>query len=85
MDKKIITFDDTEIEKYKFYQCKSLISIDNTDFNKIVVSNQTSFGKTGFKYLIGYQDANILGLYVYSLQKRMHIEEILIKVNVCLF
>ena len=27
------------------------------DINKLVVSNNTSFGKKGFKYLIGYKDA----------------------------
>ena len=38
MDKKIIKFDNTEIEKYKFQQHKSPISIDNIDIKKIVVS-----------------------------------------------
>ena len=38
MDKK--TFDDTEIEKYKFHQYKSPISMENIDVNKIVVSNK---------------------------------------------
>ena len=37
----------------------------NIDFNKIVVSNKDSFGKKGFKYFIGYEDAKKLGLYVY--------------------
>ena len=34
MDKNIIKFNDTETEKYKFYQHKSLSSIDNIDTNK---------------------------------------------------
>ena len=38
MDKKIIKFDNTEIEKYKFQQHKSPISIDNIGIKKIVVS-----------------------------------------------
>ena len=42
MDIKIINFDDTEIEKYKFYQDKSPILINNIDINKIVVSNNIS-------------------------------------------
>ena len=29
MDKKIVKFDDTEIEKYKFHQHRRPISIDN--------------------------------------------------------
>ena len=53
MDKKIIKFDDTEIEKYKFDQYKRPILIDNIDVNKIVVSNKISFGKNDFKYFIG--------------------------------
>ena len=38
MDKKIIKFDNTNVEKYDFYQCKSPISISNIDINEIVVS-----------------------------------------------
>ena len=40
MDKKVIKFDDVEIEKWKFYQHKKAISIDNIDINIIVVQNQ---------------------------------------------
>ena len=36
MDKKIIKFDDNEIEKNKFQQCF------NIDVNRILVSNQIS-------------------------------------------
>ena len=53
MDKKKIG--DTEIEKHKFHQYKSLISINNIDINKIVVSNKVSSGKNGFKYFICYK------------------------------
>ena len=57
LDKKIIKVDDAEIEKYKFHQYKSPISIDNIDINKNVVSNKASFGKKDFKYFIGCKDA----------------------------
>ena len=57
MDKKIIKFDDIEIEKYKFHQYKSPILIDNIDVNKIVVFNKISFGKKYFKCFIVYKDA----------------------------
>ena len=40
MNKKIKKFDDTEIENCNFHQHKRPISIDNIDFNKIVVSNK---------------------------------------------
>ena len=33
MDKKIIQFDDTEIEEYKFHQYKNPILINDTDTN----------------------------------------------------
>ena len=68
MDKKIIKFDNTETEKYKFQQHKSPISIDNIDIKKIVVSNKFSFGKKNFKYFIGYKDAKKIGLYVCCFQ-----------------
>ena len=55
MDKKNIKFGDTEIEKHKFHQHKSPISINNIDINKTVVSNKVSFSKKGFKYFIGYK------------------------------
>ena len=42
-------FDDTQIEKYKFHQHNSSISKNNTDINKIVVSNKVPFGKKDFK------------------------------------
>ena len=58
MEKIIIKFNDAEIEKQKYYQHKSPISIKNIDINKIVVSDKVSFGKKkGFKYFIGYRDA----------------------------
>ena len=85
LDKKVIKFDDTEIEKYKFHQNKSPISIDNININKNVVSNEVSFGKKDFKYFVGYKDAKKLDLSAYSFQNWVHIEEILIKLNVCFY
>ena len=67
MDKKIITFDDTEIEKYKFHQYKNPRSISNIDINKIVLSNSIPFGKKDLKHFIGYKDAKKLDLYSYFL------------------
>ena len=57
MEKTIIRLGDNEIKKQKFHQHKRPISIKNININKIVVSNKASFGKKGFKYLIGYKDA----------------------------
>ena len=56
MNKKIIKLDETEIEEYKFHQCKSPISIKNIVIDKIVVSNEFTFGKHDFNHFIGYKD-----------------------------
>ena len=45
MDKEIIKFDGTEIEENELHQYKSLISINGTDINKIVVSHRLPFGE----------------------------------------
>ena len=55
MDKRIIKFDDTKIEKYKFHQNKNPISINDIDINKIVVSNKFPFVKQDFKYFISHK------------------------------
>ena len=57
MVKTIRSFGDIEIQRQRFHQHKGPITIKNIDINKIVVSNKVSFGKKGFKYLIGYKDA----------------------------
>ena len=57
MDQKIINFDGTEIDEYKFHQNKSPILLNHIDINKIVVSNKLLFGKQDFKYFIGYKDS----------------------------
>ena len=56
MDKKIIKFDDTEVEDYEFYQYKIPISINNIDTNEIAVSIKLPLGKQDFKYFIGCKD-----------------------------
>ena len=56
VQKTIIKFGDIWIEKQKFHQHKIPTLIKNIDSNKKIVSNKVSFGKKGFKYLIGYKD-----------------------------
>ena len=63
MDKKVIKFDDTEIEKYEFYKHKNAILINDIDINEIVVSTKLPSGKQYFKYFIGYK---IPLLFVYE-------------------
>ena len=55
MDKKIIPFGDTEIERHKFHCHKNLILIDDAYINKITVSNKISFGKECCKFFVGYK------------------------------
>ena len=43
MGKKIITLGDIEVEKHKFYQHKSPISIYDVNVDGIVVSNRVPF------------------------------------------
>ena len=57
---KIIKFDDTETEEYKFHQNKSAISISNVDINKIVVSNKLPLGEQDFTYFTGYKASEII-------------------------
>ena len=78
MDKKIIKFDYTEIEKYKFHQHKRPILISNIGINEILV-------KSIVNILLAIKDDKKLDLYTYSFQKWVHIEEILIKLNECFF
>ena len=50
--------------------------IDNSDINKIVMSNKISFGEKAFKYFMAIKMLKKLDLYAYSFQKWVHIEEI---------
>ena len=74
MNKKIIKFDDTEIEVFDFYKYKNPISINEIDTNKIVVSNKFPFGKQDFNISLVTKVIKKLNLYAYSFQKQMHIE-----------
>ena len=84
MDKKIIKFDDTEIEEYKFHQNKSPISINNIDINKIVVSNKLRFCKQDFnislitKILKNWTFMYILSANDYILKEKLSL-------NICKF
>ena len=42
---------------------------ENTDINKIVVSNKVSFGKVAFKHFMGQKDTKKLDSYAYFSQK----------------
>ena len=54
MGKKNLTFVYIEIEKNKFYHNKTLISLKDINIQKILVSNNISFGEKNYRYFIGY-------------------------------
>ena len=66
MGNEILTFDNIEIEKNKFYDNKTPIFLKDVDTEKVLVSNKTSFGEKNCKYFIGY-------LYNCNKVKSLHI------------
>ena len=56
-----VIFDDKNINKGNFYRNKILFQIDNSDVNKIHISEKASYGKEkkkSFKHFTGYNDNN---------------------------
>ena len=49
MGKETLTFDDTEIEKNKFYRYKSPVHLRDVDIEEVLVSNKTSSGEKNYK------------------------------------
>ena len=61
MSEKSINFDDKKINKGSFYKNKKLFSLNDIDVNKILVSKKESSGtKNSLKYLIGYNDGDVI-------------------------
>ena len=61
MSGKSINFDDKKINKSSFYKNKKLFSLNDIDFNKILVSKKESYGtKNSLKYFIGYNDDDVI-------------------------
>ena len=56
-----INFDDKKMNKSSFYKNKELFSLNDIDFNKILVSKKESHGtKNSLKYFIGYNDGDVI-------------------------
>ena len=49
MGKEILTFEDIEIEKNKFYHHKTPIVGGDVDIEKVLISNKISFGEKNDK------------------------------------
>ena len=65
MNGKSINFEDKKINKSVLYENKKLFNIHGIDINKILVSNEKSYGtKNSLKYFIGYNDDVIRPLCV---------------------
>ena len=50
MDQKIITLNETEMEKPTFHQYKNSVLTYDVNMNENLVSTEVSFGKKNFKY-----------------------------------
>ena len=58
---KNIVFDDKEINKSKFHRKKKLSNIEETEFDKTLISKKEQHGnKDSFKYLIGFNINNVI-------------------------
>ena len=61
MSGKNVNSDDKKIKRSDFYKNKNVFQIDNTDFNKILVSKEEPYGtQNSFKYFIGYNDNDVI-------------------------
>ena len=61
MSGKNIHFDDKNNKNSTFYKNKTINTIEDIDFNNILVSKKEAYGnKNSFKYFIGYNDSDII-------------------------
>ena len=61
MSGKNVNFGNKKIKKSDFYKNKKVTKIDDIDVNKILVSKEEPYGtKNSFKYLIGYNDNDVI-------------------------
>ena len=60
MSKKILKFDNDEVNKKEFHASKKPIALDLVNVNQILISDKFNHGYTGFKYFIGYKDVDIV-------------------------
>ena len=71
MNGNSININDINIKKSNFYnKNKKILSIDDIDVNKMLVSKKEQYGKhNSFKYFIRYNDNNVIRpLYLFLLQ-----------------
>ena len=56
MSKKILKFDNAEVNKKKFHTSKQPIALDLVNADQILISDKLKLSHTGFKYFIDYKD-----------------------------
>ena len=60
MESKVLSYDETCINKNEFHKTTASINIDEVDINKITLLDKTSYGnKSSFNYHIGYKYKNL--------------------------
>ena len=66
---KEIMFDDNEIEKCKFHYSKYAVNMNNVDIDKLIISNNVSFGRKVLNTLLVTKLMKKLSHYVYCFQE----------------
>ena len=60
MSKKILKFDDVEVNKKEVHASKQQIALDLEDIDKILVFDKFKHNDKGFQYFAGYENDNII-------------------------
>ena len=68
-NKKILKFNNIDVENRKFHSCNTPIDLSNVYFVRILLSNEISIDKCPFKYFIGYKKDRKVMLLCITLPK----------------
>ena len=60
MSEKTLKFNNIKINKREFHKSKQAIDLDSTETDKTVVSDKFRHSEEGYKYIIGYQEDEIV-------------------------
>ena len=60
MSEKTLKFNNAKVNKKEFHKSKQAIDLDSEDTDKIVVSDKFKHSEEGFKYIVGYQEDEIV-------------------------
>ena len=60
MSEKSIKFGDEKVNKSNFYKNKKAFKAEDIDISKILVSKKALYGKESIRYLIGYNDDDVI-------------------------